>query len=75
MSFRINFTLNRRQYNAQVAEESINGSHLWVVEVDNGGTYLFSKEVKGWHCAELGKDTCQVIGKAIDTGLAELQPM
>jgi hypothetical protein len=32
-----------------------------------------SKEAKGWHCPELGKDTCRTIGKAIDAGLAELE--
>jgi hypothetical protein len=73
MSFRISFTLNRRDYTALVTEEAINGSHMWVLELDNGNIYLFSKEAKGWHCPELGKETCRTIGKAIDAGLAELE--
>jgi len=57
-----------------VTEDAINGSHLWVLELENGGIYLFSKEARGWHCPELGKDTCRVIGRAIDEGLKQLQP-
>lgn len=71
MSFRINFTLNRKDYTAQVTEETVNGAHLWMLELDTGNIYLFSKEAKGWDCRELGKDTCRTIGKAIDAALAE----
>lgn len=73
MSFRISFSLNRKTYTAQVTEETTFGSTLWMVEIENGGTYLFTKGPRGWHCAELGKDTCKVVGKAIDEQLEILQ--
>lgn len=69
MSFHIIFTLNRRQYTAHVTEENTFGSTLWMVEVDSGSTYLFTKNDRGWQCPELGKDTCRVVGKAIDEQL------
>lgn len=69
MSFPIHFTLNRKTYTALVTEETSIGSTLWVVELENGNTYLFSRAPKGWHCAELGKDTCKIIGKAIEAQL------
>jgi hypothetical protein len=73
MSFRINFTLNRKPYTAEVAEEKINGAPLWLVEIEKGGTYLFSREARGWHCPELNKDICKVVGRAIDARLETLQ--
>ena len=66
MTFHITFTLNRKIYFAHVTEETINSSHIWLLEVENGGTYLLTKEARGWHCAELSKVDCRVIGKAID---------
>lgn len=74
MSFHINFTLNRKHYTALVTEEATFGSTLWMVEVESGNTYLFNRTDRGWHCAELGKDTCRVVGKAIDAHLEHLHP-
>lgn len=72
MSFHINFTLHKKSYTAQVTEETTFGSTLWVVEIDNGNTYLLTKAERGWQCLELGKSTCRVIGEAIDAQLALL---
>jgi hypothetical protein len=72
MSFPIQFTLNRKPYTALVTEELTFGSTMWMVEVDNGSTYLFTRNDRGWQCPELGKDTCRVVGKAIDEQLAML---
>lgn len=69
MTFHITFTLSKRTYFAHVTEETMHGSHVWLLEVENGGTYLLTKEARGWHCAELSKDECRVIGQAIDEEL------
>lgn len=74
MSFHISFTLNRKFYTALVTEEVTFGSTMWMVDVENGSTYLFSRTERGWHCPELGKDTCRVVGKAIDEQLSILDP-
>jgi hypothetical protein len=73
MSFRINFTLNRKDYTAVVTEETTFGSHMWMVEIDNGNSYLLTKAERGWQCLELGKSSSRVIGEAIDSQLAILQ--
>lgn len=69
MSFQILFTLNKKHYTALVTEETTFGSTLWMVEVENGNTYLFTRTDRGWQCPELGKDTCRVVGNAIDEHL------
>lgn len=63
----ITFSYKGKSYNAIVYKEQRNSLAMWVVELDNGKTYLFSREKKGWYCGDLNKSLCKLIGSKIET--------
>ena len=62
----IDFSWKRKKYTAIVQKEHQNSGTFWLVEIVSGGTYLLSKETKGWRCGELNKELCRQIGSAIE---------
>ena len=66
MSTAIHFTWKDKSYSAHVQREHIGGTLLWVMEVENGKTFIMTQKRQEWYCAELDKKLCTIIGRAIE---------